>query len=87
LNKEIVCTESGLQISRPFALSLLHEWCPELRWSPEESIAAAEAAYCQEYAAPPDFAAMTKQSFKLPMRAISFQYTKTGGVFDVLPRL
>jgi len=79
LNKEIVCTESGLQISRLFALSLLHKWCPELRWSPEESIAAAEDAYRQSFDVLPDFEAMTKQSFTPPVKTHSVQEAVPGG--------
>ncbi len=85
MDDKIVCSGSGVQISKPFALSLLHEWCPELHWSPEESIAAAEEAYCQEYAAPPDFEAMTKQSFMLPVKVGNFQEAALGGAHDVHP--
>lgn len=84
---ETIRTKSGLHIDRWFALSLLQTWCPELHWSPEESISAAEEAYCQEYDAPPDFEAMTKQSFMLPVRVGNFQEAALGGARDVLSRL
>jgi len=85
MNGEIICTGSGLTISKSFALSLLHTWCPELHWWPEESVGAAEEAYCQAYGALPDFNAMTNQSFKLPVRGSSFQEAALGGAHDVLP--
>jgi len=66
-----------------FALSLLQTWCPELHWTPEESLAAAEEAYCQEYDALPDFETMTKQSFMLPVKVGNLQEAALGGAHDV----
>lgn len=59
MRNDVMATAEGLLKDPAFGLALIRRHAPELSWMPEDSLRAAEDAYCASFGSYPDYRALS----------------------------